>query len=386
MAEIWLSKSLIDTFLQCGLKFSKRYIERIRVAQDSESMKSAIFGSMIHSVMETYFKDTKLNLLELYKEEFKKAPITDREFYLLGENLITNYVNDSKNGDKILGVEVEFQHYLNNGIPIKGIIDRVNEISDDEIEIIDYKTGYSPPLSEEELEKDLQMGMYNLAALELYPKYKRVKLTLNYLHYGNVSCYKTKEQLESLKNYLSVIYSKIMSMLEEKKEFSPRVNSYCSFCDYKNQCPKFKEIVSEDSKDSEALVESYTGLINRDLGVTVPLDRVDEFLFSVKSRIKILKKLEDEIKGFILSYAKEGNIDSNSKVKVGKSTYSVSFKKDTAYDVNTVLEVFSGKPIDFNQILKARKKEIDALVKDDTKAVRDLKRTSRDSYSDSFLR
>lgn len=379
---IYLSKSSTESFISCNKKFEFKYIKKIRA--DQSDNEAALFGNVIHSVLERYFKGSKKHdLITLFKDEFKKSEIIGQKFYFLGNALLHEYAKDVDKGNKIIGLEQDFKLYLDNGIPVKGFIDRIDEISEDEIEIVDYKTGYSPPLTPQELENDIQLGIYNLAVNILFPKYKKVKLSLHYLHYGKVSCYRTPQQLEALKDYLGVIYAKISDKVESGEEFKAKINSYCSFCDYKRDCSEFQKVI-KDSENAKEMEKSYAGLIVKESGLTVELDQVDVFLKAVQSKMKILKKLEEDVKEFIKGYIKENNTEGKG-VKIGSTYYNLTNKRYTDYEADVVLQLCSERNIAPDLVLNVRKAEVDKIF-GDPEAKKRLNENAKKSFSNSFVK
>lgn len=383
--EIYLSKSSIETYLQCGAKFDYRYIKKIESIENDREKESAIFGQLIHKVQEDYHKNGKRdNIIDLYHKNFKEFNILGQEFFELGNRMVTDYVLGGDNGNKTIGLEYEFKIFLDNGVPVKGVIDRIDEISDEEVEIIDYKTGFSRPLTPDQLSRDLQLGIYNLVINQLMPKYKRVKLTLDYLHYGKISCYRTKEQLEGLGDYLHVTYQKILTSIEKGSGLEPTVNSYCSFCQYRAMCPAFKEVALTNFDAKEETVQC-AGLIAKESGIVVPIEKLDSFLDAIKAKIKILEKVQQEAEAFILEYI-EKNGESGS-ARIGKTNYSTASKKYQTYDVETVLELLKeNKGLDPNTLLSTQKTAIDAAFKSNKEAQEKLKKTVKISYSKSYLK
>lgn len=73
---------------------------------------------------------------------------------------------------------------------VRGFIDLVNEIDEETIEIIDWKTGKrqdyytQQPIDEMKLLREVQPRLYHLAAYFLYPKYKNILITFYYTNDG----------------------------------------------------------------------------------------------------------------------------------------------------------------------------------------------------------
>lgn len=382
--EVFLSKSAIDLFKQCSQKYQWHYIERLTGVQSLEERQAAVFGQVVHAALEDYFKSGKtLNLKELYRQHFATAEVVDQNLFEIGEKMIIDYADAYDNGNKIIGLEQEFQLYLPNGVPIKGVIDRIDEISPDEIEIIDYKTGRSMPLTQDQLQTDLQLGMYNLAAKILFPQYKRVKLTLSYLYYGQISVYRTDEELDILLNYLQAMHTKIMALYEKKIEPKTNITPLCHYCQFKSKCSAFRDTISTEVS-ADKLEESIATLVNTKEGMVVDMEKLDKFREFVKNKISVLKKVEEGIDSIIKEEAKKTG-DGRS-VQIGETTFQVSNTKITTYDPNVVAKVLLEKGIDLSKGLKVNKKDVDTLLKGDKAAMDKVQESATVSYSDSFLR
>lgn len=373
-----LSKSSAETFLSCGLKFSKKYIEKIIGNQKLEDKEASEFGNLIHDILENKFgKEKDRDVLEMFKEGFAKYPLLSKRFYDLGAFLLEDYVSSSAPKNKVLGLELPFQFYLDNGVPVKGIIDRVDEISDTEIEITDYKTGYSQPLNPDEMKEDIQIGMYNLAIKQLYPG-RRIKSTLNYLHFGKVSVYLEEKDLESLKGYLGVIYEKIQKAVETGQGLEPRINSFCGYCEYKSQCSLYKETVLKENKD----LTTFNAMILPENGITVDVEKLDLFHDMVKGKIKLLKSIDEKVKSFIGDMIKNTN---TGKVIIGKTPYKLTAKKFTDYKVEDVIALAKEKGYNLNEVLSVQKGNVDAKLKDDLETWKKLKANAETGFGKSYV-
>lgn len=373
------SRNSIDTYKQCKYRFYLRYCEKDKGFTDSDDKSAAIFGNVIHKVEEFYHKNPKLNIMEVYKEEFKNADITDQELFDVGYSLVEDYTISAKSGRKVLGVELPFELYLANGVPVKGFIDRIDEISDDEIEIIDYKTGKFS-LSENDLRRDIQLGLYELVVRLLFPQYKKVKLTLNYLRYDKVSIYKTDEERQKLEAYLAVMYDKISDSLSNptKETMPAKVNTFCSFCEFKSKCPEFQGVIKSTSIDPE----EFKGLISRTDDLVINEEQINDFISTVKGKIKILTDLKEQATDYVKEYIKSTGKESAS---VGGKTFYLAKKKYTKYDVNTVIAVLKDK-VDLNTVLEPVKSRIDSVVAKDKDAMEELQKTSKVEYSNSYVK
>ena len=114
-----------------------------------------------------------------------------------------------------------------NGHSIKGTIDRIDELSDGTLEIIDYKTGSV----KENQEKD-QLLIYQIAGKEIFDE-KISKLTFYYLNDNQqVSFLGTEKELAKQIRKISEIIDGI-----ESRNFEPKQSKFvCEYCDFKYIC------------------------------------------------------------------------------------------------------------------------------------------------------
>ncbi len=277
----FLSYSQIETFKTCPLHYKLRYLLKI----PTPPSPALSFGITMHAVLkETYHMlkqgslvNEKL-LIELLDKNWIRAGYTSKQYEVLmkkrGENYLEGYLKKEFNLEtKTLMLEENFVFPIrNNVIPapfchsrpdfiginssgnlkdprvkpeddnyskkilkIGGKIDRVDDLGNGVIEIIDYKTGRVP--SKREVDRDLQMSIYALAATEIKDqifnrKPEQVKLTFYYFDtQEKISTVRTKEQLEAEKANLLQIAQEI-----ELSDYKCSGSQICGFCEYKLWC------------------------------------------------------------------------------------------------------------------------------------------------------
>jgi DNA helicase-2/ATP-dependent DNA helicase PcrA len=121
-------------------------------------------------------------------------------------------------------------------LKIGGKIDRVDQTPDGGIEIIDYKTGAKVP-SQKDIDEDLQMSFYALAASMLETKPfpvdpEKIKLSLYYFDEQKfISTTRSKEQLQAAIEEIFVVAEKI-----ENSDFQCSGSRLCQDCEFKMLC------------------------------------------------------------------------------------------------------------------------------------------------------
>ncbi len=116
---------------------------------------------------------------------------------------------------------------------IGGKIDRLDQLPNSKLEIIDYKTGRRP--TDKEIRENLQMTVYALAANDpgIYNK-KPEDVILSFYFFGTqekVSSTRTGEQLKEARKKLIEKAEEI-----ETSDFVPKVGRWCDFCDFRLIC------------------------------------------------------------------------------------------------------------------------------------------------------
>ncbi|KKR57041.1 MAG: hypothetical protein UT96_C0028G0021, partial [Candidatus Woesebacteria bacterium GW2011_GWC2_40_30] len=122
-------------------------------------------------------------------------------------------------------------------LKIGGRLDRVDNLGNGEIEIVDYKTGATIP-TQKEVDKNLQLSFYALAASKIptepFGKIpERIKLSLYYLDsQEKISTTRTVKQLENAVTEILKVRDEI-----EKSDFKCSNHMFCQMgCEFSLFC------------------------------------------------------------------------------------------------------------------------------------------------------
>lgn len=130
---------------------------------------------------------------------------------------------------------------VNGQLAIKGTIDLVTKVSDDIIEVIDYKTGRRLDWATGEekdavkLSKDAQLLLYNYAISKLYPQYKQAIMTIYFIKDGGPFslCFDKSDQdkfLKMLKSRFEEIKNNKYPRPIDQSRSSWKCTKLCHFC------------------------------------------------------------------------------------------------------------------------------------------------------------
>lgn len=379
----YLSASRLKTYLQCSEKYYQAYEKKIR--SDAVHLR---FGTMIHSVFERWFQENK-DILEIYEEEWKLHDVVDPQYYKEGIEMVKNFVEDTDKDEHIvtIGLEQAFainiedniildvsEYYVNAKAFLKtleeddkpyifGFIDRIDyHIVNDILKIVDYKTSRIA-LSQDEADEDVQLSMYALVARYLFPEYSSTIMELHYVRLRDkVQTTRTDEQLDEFRNWLINMYHIIKNDVSPK----PTINRYCGWCDSRQGCVAYQELLKTTPKDLDVQALEF--------------EQLDKELEDVNTFIKILDGRKKEI---VTRFKKELKDSDNDPIHVGGAERYVTNNARINYDINTVIALF---PDEYEKLLSVNKGDIDKLAKDNPEIMEALNSTATKYYISPTLR
>lgn len=277
-------------------------------------------------------------------------PDSEKDFYHeQGKMLLKKFfVKNQPWNFNILDLESRFEvliedHERAENHILAGIIDRIDKPSENSYEIIDYKTSRKMP-SQEMIDNNLQLSIYNLGLMKRWPhiKQEQVKLSLIFLEHGEkISSARGPEALEKTKNDVLGTIREI-SLKEKTNDFPPLPGPWCQWCSYRQLCPMWKHLYQKESAPDENeiknIVKDYFELKN-----------------SVESHNDKIKMLQQKIhqylddKGYERVFGEEGYITRRSGEK-------------RTYDMEKVREILL-KLGRADEILKADERKLEKIMK-----------------------
>ncbi len=252
-----ISASCLKSFHQCEFKYYLNYIAGLR-QPGNEKM---LIGNVVHYALEMFAHgktDYKKYLKKGYKDYKLKDVSLDNEVTFatcvkLTEEVLNRKVNPIL-AYKVLGIEKEF-HMDFNGIPAIGYIDLLSAISKNIVEIRDWKSG-SFIQTIEEVEKDLQPKIYDLAVSEMYPG-KKIWVTLDYIQNVPKTVRYSEEDRVKNKNEILGIIKDIQQVKRPKRRKGKWGDWKCKYmCITRDECDKcWKKFYHADFPDKEVTTD-----------------------------------------------------------------------------------------------------------------------------------
>ena len=258
-----LSYSRLSRFETCPLSYRLHYIEK----KQAEPGLPLRFGKTIHAVLERLIKEvvddertgplSEERAIELYREAWGAEQLTGMDVFAEGLAILRRFIAEQCVVDHrdVLAIEKEFRLPV-GPFEVLGFIDRVDWIDDETVEVIDYKTNHQL-FTRDEVDTSLQMSLYEVAVRRLWPWAKKVKLTFWMLRHGvRQQTTRTEEQLADALAYVETLGRQT----ETATEYPARLNTNCSYCDHRKQCPAYadalkgkREFIVEDLADLEGV-------------------------------------------------------------------------------------------------------------------------------------
>ncbi len=229
-----LSASDIETYRACPLRY--KFARVFRIPQ--EPTMNQRFGILFHQVLERYHQSDGRSvdeLLALLEEGWRRGGFgdSDQELQLRAkaEHALRLYQQRTANEEsRPVWFEKSFQFKLGEHT-LRGRVDRVDLLPGGGYELIDYKTG--KPRTAAELEEDIQLSLYAVAAREAW----QVDSELQSYHYVLDDEKIPLPAAEIDRDWISEVVNEVANAISSQGfEPTPSVTA-CGYCDFRIACP-----------------------------------------------------------------------------------------------------------------------------------------------------
>lgn len=249
-----LTPTKIKDYVACPQSYKLKHLDRRGSAAGSPALS---FGMSMHSALEDLYKPTGLanrsfDLEVLLRRNWRGEGFADRaeseSYFRRGVTALENYAStQAESAAHTLATEVYLSGVIDLGdtyVRLGCKADRIDELGDGVIEIIDYKTAASGRVPTAEwLQSDLATFAYYLLARIAYPEYDRVIVSqINVLTMAKASVGYDDQQLQLNREALVELVRDV-----EVKDFEPLACETCSWCAVREHCPLYGVEVSLDA-------------------------------------------------------------------------------------------------------------------------------------------
>jgi putative RecB family exonuclease len=247
------SHSSLSSFETCPKKYQLRYV--LKVPADSEGIE-AFVGKRVHEVLERLYQFAargmvpslarviarfRANWSEQYDADrlrIVRTELLPEDYQRAGERCLENaYRRLYPFDDETIGLEEAVQFPLDGEgrYAVRGVIDRLVRARDGALEIHDYKTGRRLP-SQDELDRDRQLALYEIGMRARFPEEGEVRLVWHYLMQNVVRVSRrTPEQLDALRE----VTCRTIDRIRAEEVWDARPGRLCPWCEYRTICPAF---------------------------------------------------------------------------------------------------------------------------------------------------
>jgi DNA helicase-2/ATP-dependent DNA helicase PcrA len=235
--ELLLSYSQLESYRNCPREYQYRHIYRLPTRPSPEQD----FGIAVHTALSQILDQNRQGqppveeavaiFDRLFGQERFSDPVNADLWLERGRRFIRDLHRKGRLNGRSLHVDPEQAFSLSlPGFKVRGRIDRIDREERGGYKVIDYKTG--DVKQEWELERDLQLGLYAIAAEQVFGL-KPVTLAVCYLEDANeVEVLKTTSQLAADQEVAEELAAGIMA-----GEFSPQPTPWkCRHCDFRLVC------------------------------------------------------------------------------------------------------------------------------------------------------
>jgi RecB family exonuclease len=294
-----LSFSRVKRYAQCPKSYELHYLQQAP-STPNDSLK---FGKLLHAALESTYRQILAErlqgrfpleiLLVAYRREWQKSGLSGFAVFQEGFQILKSYAAAHPRIDytTVLAIEQEFRLAIDR-FEVLGYIDRVDRIDEETVEILDYKSNRLL-FSREDVDADLQLSIYAIAARSLWPWAKTVRLRFYMLRHGvSIETTRTKQDLDAAREYIVTLGQQ----MESAEEFPPRLNPNCIYCDHSAHCPEYARALRGERKDIAASDDDLeaVGRERKELASILKIlgsrkDKIDKLL---KARLDEVEMLE----------------------------------------------------------------------------------------------
>ncbi len=240
--EMALSANAVQSYSTCPMKFKLERDWKI----PGEAAAALQYGFAVHTVLRSYYdpaahapEQSVEDVIAAFNREFAKGVIDDpvqRKMYEdQGAAQLRALVESCPRGSvNVLASEHKFSFKIGEQ-EIRGRIDRMDQLEDQTVRVIDYKTG--APKDRKFADESLQLSIYAMAARQM-GYVPRDLVLLNVQDNSHALTSRTPRQLDAARLKIEDAAQGI-----KRGEFDAKPGQHCRWCEYQQLCPATEQRV-----------------------------------------------------------------------------------------------------------------------------------------------
>lgn len=245
---IKLSPSRLSTFLDCGLLYKFKYVDKL----GDTSGQAAVNGTAIHEALEYLYQEEagqrtlsrSLVFLARVIEDWPKVTAFVPEPETCQERVWNLFDLEDPTTVNAQRTEMDMLLPWYDDNELRGIIDRVDVEGNDYV-IVDYKSGKAP--GEKYMDaKLLGVKFYAMMGLKAFGKLPSQVRLLFLGTPQTVSVDVTPAMARGIENKAIAAVDAI-----ERGDFKAKLGQGCTFCNFKDQCPTWQKSLTAKAKQSK---------------------------------------------------------------------------------------------------------------------------------------
>jgi RecB family exonuclease len=278
----------LHRFAQCPLSYKLHYVDSLPPEPSAEFELGVVLHRALAGVVRDHVATGRTGPLHAaravaeYQLAWSESHLSDPAAFAEGLDLVQGWVAREGDVEDLLAVQQVFDVEIEvGGVRLLGTMDRVDRIGEDAVRVRDYTSARIPP-SRQEVEENLKLALYDLAAAQLWPWAKRVEVGFDLLRHDRViAVERSRAQRDATRRYVQAMVARI----EATSDFPARLSTLCTHCDQRRHCAAYGAAHAADPREREAG--------ERDLAA-VAREREE-----LAARIKILGVRKDELDGVL---------------------------------------------------------------------------------------
>lgn len=244
----WYSPSRLKTFFDCPRKYEFSVVRKL------PTLPSPHFdlGTNVHAALRDWLglrpsQRTRENLIEFHRAAWRKnrpafANRSRDELRTWGERgnaMLLRYADAvAPDLEPVMIEKLVSADY--GDVVVGGRVDRVDELPDGSLRVIDYKTGKFPKSPARFREEDLAAPVYARATSGAFAGTPVSEVELQYLESGESLVFTIDEAWQAHKDLAVVSAANAVRAAEKSQAFEPRPSRLCEWCDFRQRCPEGK--------------------------------------------------------------------------------------------------------------------------------------------------